>query len=529
VTLGPQLAHWVEHLLVHGPGDVQGDPLELDDERFRALARMYELDPTTGRRMVRRYVLSRAKGWAKSEFAGAIVCLEALGPVRFDRWAAGGEVSWWGYTYSPGEPIGKPVTYPFIRCLATEEGQSGNTYDNVRFMLTEGRIGSEIAGLDVGLTRTFLPQGGEIRPSTASSSAKDGGKETFAVADESHLYVLPELRRMHETVRRNMAKRKAAEPWMLDTTTAWAIGEGSIAEQSAQPRDDAGFVLDHQAGEVPEVWGDDAAMLEQLARAYRGADFVDLERVLAEIRDPQSHPLDSQRYFLNVPASWDSVSAWLPKGSMEACREPLVDLEHLAERGEGLAVVAVDSATRHDSVAVVTVRRRDDGRIGACAWALVGDGESLYDAELVEQTIRSNVASLAGAVEEVVYDPAYFVRSAQALADEGLPMVEFPQSPQRMVPASARAYEAIVGADLVHDFGPEETRQVVGAVPRAAGEGWRLSKGKSPGRIDTSVALAMAVARLIDLEGLPMAVAPAAAVPDAPDGSWFRPRGRLDL
>lgn len=287
--------------------------------------------------------------------------------------------------------------------------------------------------------------------------------------------------------------------------------------------------MDHQAGAVPEVWGDDQAMLEQLAVAYRGADFVDLERVLAEIRDPQSHPLDSQRYFLNVPASWDSVSAWLPKGSMEACREPLVDVEHLAERGEGLAVVAVDSATRHDSVAVVTVRRRDDGRIAAVAWALVGDGESLYDAELVEQTIRSQVSALGDAVEEVVYDPAYFVRSAQALADEGLPMVEFPQSPQRMVPASARAYEAIVGADLVHDFGPEETRQVVGAVPRVAGEGWRLSKGKSPGRIDTSIALAMAVARLIDLEGLPQALAPAAAAPEAPDGSWFRPRGRLDL
>ena len=38
-----------------------------------------------------------------------------------------------------GDPVGVPVHYPFIRCLATEESQAGNTYDNVEYMLTEGK------------------------------------------------------------------------------------------------------------------------------------------------------------------------------------------------------------------------------------------------------------------------------------------------------------------------------------------------------------------------------------------------------
>ena len=39
-----------------------------------------------------------------------------------------------------------------------------------------------------------------------------------------------ELQRMYETIRRNLAKRKAAEPWSLETTTMYALGEESVAE-----------------------------------------------------------------------------------------------------------------------------------------------------------------------------------------------------------------------------------------------------------------------------------------------------------
>ena len=176
-ALGPQIVEWIETYLCHGPGDVSGEPIELDDEFYAFVVKAYRLDPSTGRRAYRRAFLSRAKGRAKSELAGMLVCAEALAPVRFDGWDA------------QGEPVGRPVKSPYIRCLATEEGQSGNTYDNVSTMMEflVERHGDAFPGIDIGKSaqtssRIVLHhQRGEVTPSTASSAAKDGGKETFAV------------------------------------------------------------------------------------------------------------------------------------------------------------------------------------------------------------------------------------------------------------------------------------------------------------------------------------------------------------
>src|SRR4051812_7699419 len=229
VSLGFDAIEWIETYLCHGPGDVQGEPLVIDDEMAAFIVKAYELDPETGRRKVKRAFLSRPKGRAKSEIAGALVCFEALGPCRFDGWDAN------------GDPVGRPLTYPFIRCMATEEGQAGNTYDNVTVMLSHliEHAGDEFPGIDLGRSaqtssRIFFEGGGEIVPSTASSASKDGGKESFSVFDETHLYVLPDLRAMHKMVRRNLTKRKMADPWGLETSTMYAVGEDSVAEATHQ-------------------------------------------------------------------------------------------------------------------------------------------------------------------------------------------------------------------------------------------------------------------------------------------------------
>ena len=148
-SLGHDVADWVEDHLTHGPGDVRGDPLDLDDDEYDFLVDCYRLYPKghdrEGRRVVTRAVLSRAKGSRKSELAGAIEVAEAVGSVRFSHWEG-------------NKPIGRRVRYPFIRALATEEGQAGNTYDNVRVMIEDAaeRFPALFSSVDVGLTRTFL-------------------------------------------------------------------------------------------------------------------------------------------------------------------------------------------------------------------------------------------------------------------------------------------------------------------------------------------------------------------------------------
>jgi hypothetical protein len=325
-TLGWQVIDWIETFLCHGPGDVQGAPISIDDELALHICWLYRIHPhghpLAGRRLIQRAVLSRPKGRSKSEIAGMLVCGEALGPVRCDGFDAA------------GEPVGVPVTYPFIRCLATEEDQAGNTYDNVRYMLENGQAADEFA-VDVGLTRTFIkePGGGEIVPSTSGSASKDGGKETFSVADETHLYVSRELRTMYRTVARNTGKRKLAEPWLYDTTTMFAPGEHSIAEQAAEryrgmPADEAvlrhGVLYDHVQGSEPKRFGDDRSLIKAMRPGYGpAAEWIDFDRIVKVIRDSEDPEGEAYRYFLNIERK--SSASWLAPDDIAAVLD--ADLE----------------------------------------------------------------------------------------------------------------------------------------------------------------------------------------------------------
>jgi len=95
-------------------------------------------------------------------------------------------------------------------------------------------------------------------------------------------------------------------------------------------------------------------------------------------------------------------------------------------------------------------------------------------------------------LQEIAYDPAFFQRTAEALAEDGFPMVEYPQSPQRMVPACGNLYDLIVNQKLAHDGNPIFSDQVLSAAQKMKDSGWTLSKGKSKRKIDAVIALAMA-------------------------------------
>lgn len=358
-SLGPAIVDWIETYLCHGPGDVIGEPIEIDDEFYEFIVKLYRIDPDTGKRKVRRAFLSRAKGRAKSELAGMLVCAEALADVRFDGWDAA------------GEPVGRPVRSPYIRCLATEEGQSGNTYDNVSTMLEflVEHHGDEFPGIDIGKSaqtssRIVLhQQRGEITPSTASSAAKDGGKESFAVFDETHLYVLPELRRMHGTVRRNLRKRLAAEPWCLETSTMYEPGQDSVAEAThtyykaikegkVRDADAAGLLFDHRQAPDGTDLADRDQLLAGLKAAYGpAAAWMDLDGIISEIWDPQSAASDSRRYWLNQPVA--AEDALLDPAEWSLCASPL-----RLEDGDDV-VLGFDGGKTDDATALIAMRVSD--------------------------------------------------------------------------------------------------------------------------------------------------------------------------
>lgn len=500
-TLGIVVVEWIEEYLVHGPGDVQGQRIQLDDEQVAFILRAYAIDDR-GRRLVRRATYSRSKGRAKSELAAMIVNAEGLAPVRFDGWD------------SNGYPVARPVTSPFIECVATEENQAGNTYGAAAYMLGEGEA-ANIPGLDVGITRTFLPGGGEIRAISAKASSKDGGKETFVNFDEPHLYVTPELHRLVATVRRNLAKRRAAEPWSLETTTMYAPGEESVAELSHRfaiaiadgKVKDPGFLFDHQEGPDPSTFDfdDDDQLRAALAQAYgQAAEWMDFERLIAEARDPATQRSDFIRYFLNRPARNEELR-WIKSADWDALAEPDLEIP------DGARVhVAVDIGITNDSTAVAWAHRAADGRVivRGRVWAAkpevrahvhVSGGRVLL--KPVEDFITGELADRFQ-IAEVAYDPRFFERSAQELDELGFTVVEFPQNGAPMADAYQAFYDAVGEQQTVHDGDPVLAAHVGACVAVMTDRGWKVRKLKSteggPGhRIDWLVAAVMARSRAL--------------------------------
>lgn len=503
VTLGWQVAHWIETLLCHGPGDVEGETIVLDADYLAATARAYAVNTQSGRRLIRRYILSRPKGRAKSEFAGFLACAEGLGPVVFDHWAVKGETSWWGYEFEKGEPVGRTVVRPFIRCLATEELQTGNTYDNVRYILTSDKalISSEIRGIDAGLTRTFLPQGGEIRPSSAAAASKDGGKETWACLDESHLYVLPELKAMASTVRRNLTKRGR---WSLETTTMFELGAGSTAEETFTAWNDgklrrADVIFDHHEGPDPETfdWEDDKALRAALAVAYAPAGWVDLESRLAEIRDPTTTKADSVRFFLN--RSHSAASDVTPIEIWDR-------LEVKAELVKGDVVTAgFDGSERRDSTGIVLVRATDGLTV---PWALWERPDKVKQWEVPRADVLAKVDEAFETFRIVRFycDPRYWESDIDAWAEKhgDKVVLEIPNSDTRRAKAADR-WEALIATSIqrldkgdpagsmlsvCHDGDPDLRRHLTNATRvRLGGRagklgGWRPGKKAAGRKID---------------------------------------------
>ena len=175
-------------------------------------------------------------------------------------------------------------------------------------------------------------------------------------------------------------------------------------------------------------------------------------------------------------------AAWLPPGAWTACRDP--DLR--VADGEPV-VLGVDVGGGRAETAVVAVT--DDLQVAAVD-VFQGDGAVLEATEAVRGLARRF------AVREVAFDPWRFQGEALRLEADGVgPMVQFPQSHARLVPASEGLHAAIVERRLTHPGYPDLDRHVANAVAKATGRGWRLEQAGRDQNVDAVIALAMAVER----------------------------------
>lgn len=387
-SLGWLAGWWVETFTVHGEGAIVGQRARLTDEYLGLIVDCYAHDED-GRRLYDSAFMSRPKGTDKSGLAARIALFEALGPCRFDGWAEGGETyEFLGHTYvyQAGEPMGKPMQSPVVRVVATEEDQiRRGIYRTIYLNLTleTAPLYPLLAyGLDAGMTKIMLPGSGEIIPSTASAASKDGGKETFVVFDETHLYTSKALHEMYDTIVRNTGKRQLEGAWFIETTTMYAPGEESVAEATfkyAQMIEEgkalrSRLLFDHRWGELQDDDGkpmelaassDPDALIRALRRAFvesygSALEWVSLEGLIDKALDPRSSIVSTMRYFLN--AIYDVKEQWIPNAIVDAALRLGSDEQFAPLRDGEEVTLGFDGSVNNDAT-VVMICRVSDGAI----------------------------------------------------------------------------------------------------------------------------------------------------------------------
>ncbi len=492
--------------------------------------------------------LSRPKGTNKSGLGAYLALWEALGPCRFAGWARGGEVyedPWqlgFRYVYSAGEPMGRPVTAPFIRCLATEESQVSNVYATIHYNLTSDQDDpplSYVPGVDVGLERVLLPRGGEIRVSTASSSAKDGGKETFCVLDETHLYNTPELKRMYRTVTRNMRKRKKiAGTWFLETTTMFAPGEESMAEatyteaealrEGRKKRGRHRLLFDHRWGDCKDP-SDEVELRQALREAYGDAmAWMDLDSLVDEFYDLRNQIADSRRYFLNAKTS--AADAWIAEHEWSACKRTDRRLKR-----RDLVCLGLDGSVRRDATALVAVGLGKEvrGHLQLLGLWERPDGAD-EDWRVPTEEVHAAVVNAMKFFEVAGFymDPAHFQdycdrwthqfgERMQVRATKAKPLEFWTNRPTAMVATLDRFYEAVQGGAVSYtpadDLAGRDaelalalTRHVLNARRKVTNAGLQIRKEHqhSEKKIDACMAAVLAYEAMSD--GVALGITPTA-------------------
>ena len=471
-SLGWDLVDLIEQYLVVPSGRDYGKPIKLTDQQIAFMVRAHRIDPETGRWFYRKVVQEGPKGDGKSPLLGWAAFAHLVGPVVFDGWDAN------------GEPVATPHPTPWIQIAALAEDQTDNCYMQLRASIAESRAIDDF-GIDFGLTRVFLKdRPGKLEPVTSSGGTREGQPVTF-VGEEETQYWTPGKHgpQLDRTLRRNAAKTGGL---VWAATNAYRIGEESVAEGDAisAEKKAAGLLYQANRGTYVEDLADRELVMRSLRQAYDpDAAWVDLDRIADECADPSIPPGEQRRFYFNIPDRFEEAS-WLPDGRWEDSREPGAKVD----RSQPF-VGAVDMALRHDTASFRIGQVRPDGARVTEAFPFIPNGDVL-DIDAIEAAILAE--HMTGNLRGVVYDPAFFERSAQALAERGVVMIEFPQSNPRMVPACGHAYELICTGQVVHDDDPVSTQQVVNGVMHPAGEGWRLKKSKvTHGKIDSAVSLVM--------------------------------------
>lgn len=316
---------WVQAHCMIPDGDSRGLPFLLGSEQAKFMVEHYrvkasaQLGDKSSAFTFRRSQLVRAQKWGKSPFVSAFVCAEGVGPVLFDGWALGGELfdcrnvgCGCGFTheYRAGEPMGRAWATPLIQITATSEDQTDNTYDALRPMIELGPLAEIIPRTGEEFIR--LPRGGRIDAVTSKANSRLGQRITFAVQDETGLWVKANGGyKLSATQRRGLAGMGGRS---IETTNAWDPAQDSVAQQTFEsPALDV--YKDFRQPPANLSFRDKRQRRKIIAFNYEGAPWVSADAIEAEAAELMlKDPADAERFFGNRvvagTGTWFQLNDW---------------------------------------------------------------------------------------------------------------------------------------------------------------------------------------------------------------------------
>jgi phage terminase large subunit-like protein len=339
-----------------------------------------------------------------------------------------------------------------------------------------------------------VPATGSVyRVLSAESYSKEGLNPHCVIADEVH--AMPN-RELWDVMQLAQAARHDAQ--MIGITTPGvksdSTGQDSIAFQLWQ------YGQKVASGEIDDpsffmaAWGapEDAVFTDP--KVWKAAnpgygDLQDPEDFASAVKRTPENEFRTKRL-----GTWTSAqTAWLPSGAWDA-----LAIADEVDRDTPV-VVGFDGSYANDSTALVGCTVEDTPRVFLiAAWERRADDR--HDWRVPISEVEHEVMSLAGRFRlvELACDPYRWAREMQSWAEIGLPVVEYnTASLARMVPATAKFYDAVLSEGLAHDHAPLLRRHLDNCVVRVDAKGPRITKDhkSSPRKIDAAVAAVIAFDR----------------------------------
>lgn len=454
---------WIAGNCVHTSSKWVGQPFDLLPWQVRLLVELLELR-NDGIRKHRWSYISLAKKQGKTELCAALALWLAIGAPE------------------------AAATSPLVVVAAGNDDQADLLFSAARRMVERSPTLSQVVSIYEG--ELVIPEIDSKIVRVSASARKHGsnldGKNVSGLfCDELHVWEGSRGELVHGTLARSTGARE--QPLVVQLTTAgydrdsicWNQYQRAKAAILAPEEDPAFYSF---IAEAPDDCEMDDASFEKANPSYRTIVSPDFYRdQVGSMPEP-----DVRRFFLNQWVSMEEAS-WLSDipGAWADCKGA-VQIDAGAP-----TYVGIDVALRRDTTAVV-ICQEHDGLYSIRSKVWVADGGKIDHLGIIDY-VRSLDEKYR--LLEVVYDPRFFEVPALMLEEEGIPMVELPQHPSRMMPVCAAGYDAIAAGAIVHDGDQVLTDHVQSAVRREYPDGWTLSKGKSKRHIDACIAMLLALHR----------------------------------